>query len=276
MIFLLVAAVLACSDTLAATPPEVRRTIYFSAVDANGAQVTDLTAADLSVKEGGKDRAIVGLQPATAPMDVVLLIDDGGLGAFRLPAAQFLQATFGRGQFAISLLSPQPIKVVDFTGDGEALKTALGRLGPRGRTQPDNEQIIGAVADAARELQKRRTTRRAIVVMTVGGEATSSNLADDAMNALKSSGASLSVLYITGFELGKVLGDGPRQSGGMILQTNGTAPLGPVIAKISDHLLHQYALTYDIPDGVKLNEKVALSTSRKGVTLVAPSRLADK
>lgn len=273
----LIAALLGFFNTLTAAPrPDILRTVYFSAVDGKGAPITDLTAADLTVKEGGKERPVTAVQPATAPMDVFLLVDDGGLGTFRSAVAQFLQTMLGQGQFAISVLSPQPIKVANFTADVGALRTALDRMGPRGRTQPDNEQIVGAVADAARELQKRRTPRRSIVVLTVGGEKTSSDLADDALNALKSSGASLSVLYVTGFDLGKVLGDGPRQSGGLIQQVHGNAPISPVLAKIADHLLHQYVLTYTIPDGVKPNDKLSLSTSRKDVTLLAPSRLPDK
>jgi hypothetical protein len=273
----LIAALLSFLNPLAAAPrPDVLRTVYFSAVDANGAPVTDLTAADLTVKEGGKERPVAAVQPATAPMDVFLLVDDGGLGGFRAAVAQFLQTTLGHGQFAISVLSPQPIKVASFTADVAVLRAALDRMGPRGRTQPDNEQIVGAVADAAKELQKRNTARRSIVVLTVGGEKPSSDMADEALIALKSSGASLSVLHVTGFELGKVLGDGPRQSGGLVQHASGSGPIGPLVAKIADNLLHQYVLTYNIPDGVKLNEKLSLSTSRKGVTLIAPSRLPDK
>jgi hypothetical protein len=274
---LLVAALLGFCNTLTAAPrPDIVRTVYFSAVDANGAHVTDLTAADLTVKEGGKERPVAAVQPATAPIDVFLLVDDGGLGGFRAAVAQFLQTMLGRGQFAISVLNPQPIKVASFTADVEVLRAALDRMAPRGRIQPDNEQIVEAVADAAKELQKRQTTRRSIVVLTVGGEKTASDMADNALNALKSSGASLSVVYITGFDLGKVLGDGPRQSGGMIQQASGSAPIAPLLAKVADNLRHQYVLTYNIPDGVKLNERLSLSTSRKGVTLLAPSRLPDK
>lgn len=273
----LIATLLCVFNTLTAAPrPDVRRTVYFSAVDASGAQVTDLTAADLTVKEGGKERPVAALQPATGPMSVFLLVDDGGLGAFRAAVAQFLQTMLGHGQFAISVLNPQPIRVANFTADVDVLRTALDRMRPRGRIQPDNEQIVEAVAEAARELQESKTARRSIVVLTVGGEKTLSDMADDALNALKSSGASLNVLYVTGFDLGKVLGDGPRQSGGLIQQVNGSAPIGPRIAKIADNLLHQYVLTYHIPDGVKLSERLSLSTSRKGVTLLAPSRLPDK
>ena len=268
---------LACGLVLAATPrAEVVRTVYFSAVDAQGAPVTDLTAADLTVKEGGKDRAIAAVQPATAPMQVAIIVDDGGSGAFQGAVAQFLQTTLGHGQFAISLLNPQAVKVTDFTEDTNALKDALGRIGQRGRITPDGEQIIEAVAEAAKELRKRKAARPAIVVLTVSGEKAQSTQADEALNAVKSSGASLNVLYVTGITLGSVLGDGPKQSGGIAQNVAANVVLGPVLAKVADTLMHQYVLTYNLPDGVKPNEKLSLSTSKKGVTLLAPSRMPDK
>lgn len=255
---------------------EVQRTVYFSALDGKGAPVTDLTAAELAVKEGGKDQAITSVKKATEPMQIALLVDDGGTGAFQAAVGQFLQATLGRAQFAISVLSPQPMKVANFTQDVEVLKAALGRLAQRGRIQTDDEQIIEAVLGAAKELQQRKAARGAIVVLTVSGEKALADQADTALDALKASGASLSVLYITGLELGKVLGDGPKQSGGMVQRATGNVPLGPVAAKIADSLLNQYALTYTIPDGVRLSDRFSLTTTRKGITLLAPSRIPDK
>jgi len=35
-------------------------------------------------------------------------------------------------------------------------------------------------------------------------------------------------------------------------------------------------LTYTIPDGVKLSDRLSLTTSRKDVKLLAPTRLPDK
>ena len=263
---------------LVLAPPraDTLRTFYFSAIDSKGVHVTDLTAADLTMKEGGKEREITAVRPATAPMQVSLLVDDAGTGAFQPSVAQFLQTTIGRAQFSIRVLNPQPISVAMLTNDVVALRSAISRMGPRGKTQPDGDQFIAGVSDAAKELQQLRAARPAIVVLSASGETVSSDIADEALKALKSSGASLSVLYITGVEMGKVLGDGPRQSGGMIQKANGTAAVGPALAKIADNLMNQYVLTYTIPDGVKLNERMSLSTSRKGVTLIAPSRLPDK
>ena len=45
---------------------------------------------------------------------------------------------------------------------------------------------------------------------------------------------------------------------------------------MADILLHQYVLTYALPDGVKPNEKLQLATSRKGVTLLARARVPDR
>ena len=261
---------------LGAPRADVLRVVYFSAVDSKGVQVTDLTAEELTVKEGGKDRAIASVRPATAPMQISLLVDDAGTGAFQPGVAQFLQATLGRAQFSIRVLSPQPLMVAMLTDDVVKLRAAINRMGPRGRVQPDGEQIIAGVIDAAKELQQLRAARPSIVVLSASGETVPSDIADEALRALKSSGASLSVLYITGVGIGKVLGDGPKQSGGMIQMANGTHAVSGALAKLTDNLMNQYALTYTIPDGVKLNERLSLSTSRKGVTLLFPSRLPDK
>jgi hypothetical protein len=267
---------------LAATPGAARpgadvfRTVYFSAVDENGVHVTDLTAAELTVKEGGQERAIDAVKPATAPMQVSLLVDDGGTGGFQAAVGQFIQATFGRAEYAIRVMQPQAIKVQDFTKNGDELRAALGRMGQRGRVQPDDEQIIAGVFDAAKELRQREARRPSIIALTITGEKPLADTADATLNALKASGASLSVVYLTGVGLGKVLGDGPKQSGGMIEQVTGNMALGPKLAKVATNLLNQYVLTYTVPDGVKLNEKLSLSTTRKGVKLLAPTKLPDK
>src|SRR4051794_23585468 len=109
----------------ASSGAEVVRTVYFSALDAKGAPITDLTAADLAVKEGGKDRTIRGVEPATAPIQVSILVDDGGSGAFQGAVGQFLGAMLTHGQFAISALNPQPSRLTTFTNDVAVLKNAL-------------------------------------------------------------------------------------------------------------------------------------------------------
>src|ERR1700730_17550046 len=105
--FILPAAIVGGTLPVAATRAETPRTVYLSAVDSKGAPVTDLTAADLVGKEGGTDRTIATLQPATAPMDVAILVDDSGSGVYQAAVLQSLQALGGQAQFSIRRLSPQ-------------------------------------------------------------------------------------------------------------------------------------------------------------------------
>jgi hypothetical protein len=271
---------LASRATATVKPPagaaEVTRRVYISAIDSTGAPVTDLAAANIAVKEDGKERVVASLEPATAPMHVALLVEDGGLGAFQSGVAQFLQRSLGRGQFSITVLTPQAVQVVDFTDDVAALRGAIGRLGVRGRVQTDGDQMIDAIARAAKALQQRGAERPIILALTVAGGQPQSVEPRDVLSTLRSSGAGLNVVFVTGAELGMVLGDGPGQSGGRIEQAGTGAGIAPAMIKIADALQRQYLLTYTLPDGVKPAERVSVSTSRKGITLTAPSRIATK
>jgi hypothetical protein len=252
------------------------RRVYISAVDSAGAQVTDLTAADIAVKEDGKDRVVASLEPAIAPMQVAILVDDSGLGAFQSSVAQFLQMNLGRGQFSITLLNPQAVPVVDFTADGAALKNALLRLGRRARIQPDGDQMLDAIGRAAKALERRNAERAIILALTLAGGQPESVEPRDVLNAVRSSGAMLNVVHVIGADIGMVMGDGPRQSGGRIEQAGTGDALPVALIRIANSLQQQYLLTYTLPDGVKPAERLAVSTARKGITLTAPTRIATK
>jgi len=209
-------------------------------------------------------------------MQVAILVDDAGTGAFQSAVAQFLQKSLGRGQFSIRLLYPQATTIVDFTEDVDALKNALGRLGPRARVQPDGDQMPEAIADAAKTLQKRKAERPVILALTIAGGQLHSVQPENVLAALRLSGAALNVVFVTGADLGQVMGDGPKQSGGGIEQA-GTGPaIAPAAVRIADALLHQYLLTYVLPDGVKMSDRITVATSRRGITLTSPSRIADR
>jgi hypothetical protein len=259
-----------------AAPAEVTRKVYISAVDSKGAPITDLTAAEIAVKEGGKERPVVSLQPATAPMHVAILVDDNGTGAFQPGVFEFLQKVLSRGQFSISMLSPQALRLVDYTADVEALKSALGRLGQRGRLQPDGDQLPEAIAESARELQQRKAERPIILALTIAGGLLHSVEPNNVLRTVRASGAALNVVYITGADLGQVLGDGPKESGGRIEEASTGQAIAPAVIRIADSLMNQYQLTYTLPDGVKMSDRLNVSTSRKGIKLTSPSRIADR
>jgi hypothetical protein len=255
---------------------ETIRTVYFSAIDAKGEPVIDLRASDVLVKENGKPWAIASLGPATGPFQVSILVDDGGSGSFQAGVARFINGTLGRAEYAISMLNPQPFKLTDFTTDEGVLRTALAGLVQRGRIQQDGEQLIEAVSWAAKQLQKRKAARPVIVAITNGGEPMASEARDAILSELKDSGASLNVVFINGISFGKVLGEGPKLSGGLLQNAVSNRAIEDALSRVAANLLHQYVLTYVLPNGTKPNDRFQLTTTRKGVTLIAPERIPEK
>jgi hypothetical protein len=255
---------------------ETTRKVYISAFDSSRTPVTDLKASDIIVKENGKERPVASLEPASAPMHVAILVDDAGTGAFQSGVAQFLQKALGRGRFSITLLNPQATTILDFTDDVAALKTALGRLGQRGRLQPDGDQMLDAIVQASKALQQQKAERPVILSLTLTGGQAQSVQPDDVLTTLRSSGAMLNVVFLTGADVGMVMGDGPKQSGGRLEQVGGGEAIGPAMVRIADSLEHQYQLTYTLPDGVRPSDRLSVATSRKGITLTAPTRIAAR
>jgi len=276
-----------------ASPPAANRTrtVYVTVSDAKGSPVTDLTADEFAVKEGGKDREILSAELATGRMQISLIIDDNGTGLFRSSVAMFIQKLLGHGEFAISAINGQAMRIVDFTTNTDALSAALNRLGARPGS-PDGGQLLEGITDAARAFAKREAPRPIIVVLTVGGEEHSPAQAHEVLDYLRNSAASLHVISVansslrgtivptnpgqmldSGINLSEVLGDGPKQSGGRREEIVATTGVVAGLQQLANELLHQYKITYALPDGVKPNEKLNVSVTRRNVSLRAPSRI---
>lgn len=261
--------------TTPAAAADVTRTLYFSAIDAKAAPVTDLRADEVTVKEGGRDRQVASLGPATALMHVSIVVDDSGTGGFQTVVGQFIQATLKRGQFAITVLNPEPMLLTDFTADVNALNGALARLGGRAKFRPDGQQLVDTIADAASTLQQRKAERPVILALTVNGEDAPPDVADRILKKLQATGAMFNAVFVTSANAGQVLGDGPRQSGGLS-EGIGGGNLGAAITRIFNHLTNQYVVTYTLPDGVQPSDRVNVSTRRKDVKLIAPTHIPGR
>ena len=72
------------------------------------------------------------------------------------------------------------------------------------------------------------------------------------------------------------LDDGAKQSGSRRIVINATNDIAGAVQKIADQVTHQYALSYVLPDGVKLNERLAVTVKRPGATVMAATKIPDK
>lgn len=284
--------VLAAMTGLTVFTQEPSRRLYVTAVADNDALVTDLTTSDLTVKEGGKVRDILSLQPATAKMQIAIIVDDNGTGLFRVAVARFIEALLGRAEFAVSVVRGQTMKLVDYTGDARELSEAVMQLGPRPSTN-DGNQLLDGITGASLDMAKRKVARPVIIALTVGGDDVTPIQPDDALDELRRSGAQLYVVsmfssslrpvapktrasdVLEGHALGAVLGDGPARSGGYREDISAMAGVDPRLARLADQLKQQYMVEYSL-QGSKPSKTVTVTMKRKDVTLRAPTHVPDK
>jgi VWFA-related protein len=295
---------LACVPAMAGTALEPReplerleqqtRRVYVAAVDDKGGPVIDLTAADFTSKENGKARDIARVVPATGMMQIAILVDDNGTGLFRYGIAKFIDALMGKAEFSISTVSPQTIKLVDYTTSAKTLGEALTQITARPSSN-DGGQLLDGIAETAGELDKRHAPRPVIVALTVGGNEHSTLPAHHVLDKLRMSGASLDVIMVVNtalrsqqpttsagallgenMNLNEVIGDGPKQSGGHRDEIIAAAGITTGLEQLAEVLKRQYVIEYTLPEGVKPSERLSVTVKRKGVTLRAPTRIPDK
>jgi len=295
------ACVLAPGVVIARQP--ATKTIYVTVLDNKGAPITDLGPAELEAKAGGKAMEIVRMQPGQMPFRIAVIVSDAGTGGFQQGLANFMQKLLGQAEFSLISVIGQPEVVSDYSSEGAVLKEAVRRVGPRGRARGVGAQLMEAIQEATRSVADDGR-RPVILVLRAGGEAATTLEGDQIREDLRKSGAVLYVVSTVGAQrppassartgisseqaqmqdadnannalnIAQVLGDGSKESGGRHDQVISTT-LVPALERVADELLSQYSVTCVLPAGVKPNDKLSISTKRKGARIQAPARLLTR
>jgi hypothetical protein len=279
---------------LEAGAAEQTRRVYVTALDRTGAVVSDLAAADVTVKEGGKARDVTSLRPATEPLQIAILVDDNGTGLFRVPVGRFIEGLLGRAEFSIIMVAGQPRRLTPFTGNTETLSEAIAQLIARPGS-PDGGQLLSGIHESALDFERRKVERPVILALTVGGEEHTPLPPHHVLDQLRKSGAALHVVSVLGSSqrstapadrasdllnenlgLHEVLGDGPKRSGGRREEIPAIAGAVTGLQQLAEALKRQYVVEYTLPDGVKASDRFSIATRRKDVTLRAPTHIPDR
>ena len=278
----------------AAAPAVRSNTVYVSVLEESGMPVMDLTAADFTVKEDGKARDILGVDAASEPLHLMILVDDNGTGLFRSGLIQFVQQFQGRAQIAVYTVTGQTQKLVDYTANVDTVAQAIATLSARPATN-DGGQLLEGIFQASKDQEKLRAARPVIVALTVGGEEHSTVPAHQVLDQLAKSRSVLYVIQVAAsvlrptvpitqsrqllgenLNLSEVLGEGPKQSGGWRDEIVATTGIVLGLRKLAMELKSQYAVAYSRPPKGKATERINVSVSRRGVTLRAPSKVAGR
>lgn len=263
------------------------RDIYVSVVDSKGVPIAGLSAADFMVREDGVAREVLKAGPATAPMQIIVLIDDSeaatnAIQRIREGLTAFVDKLQGRAEIGLVTIGERPTSLVQYTTDTAALKKAINRLFARPGA---GAYLLEGIQEVSRGLEKREAARPVIVALTTEGVEFSNLQHDQVLKQLQASGAAFHVVAIgmpsssMSDEMRNrnvVLAEGTERTGGRRDQLLADSSIPEALPRVANELLNQYVVTYGRPEKLIPPERIQVSVSRPGVTVRARTRTAGR
>ena len=262
-----------------------QRAMYVSVLKADtGAPVAGLGPSDFIIHEDAATREVLKVAPAGEPMQIAVLVDNSqaasddiqqmraGLHAFVATMTTPL-ASGRKNELAILTLADRPTIVTDYTTDRAALDKGVDRI----FSMPQSGMLLlDGLIEASKGLTKRGADRPVIVALTTEGREFSSRHYDQVLEPLHDARAAFHAIVVgppaTGAadwvkNLGMVLDQGTRESGGRRDNVLSSLAVPKSLASLADELQHQYLVTYARPESLIPPEHVTVSV--KGAGLVA-------
>ena len=263
------------------------RDVYVSVLDSKEAPVTGLTAADFTVKEDGASREVLRAGPATAPIQLMLLVDDSealtpALQPMREGLTKFVDKMQGHAEIGIVTVAERATSLVPSTTDVNALKRGVTRVFARSGA---GAYMLDAIEEVSQGFQKRKAERPVIVALTMEGVEFSNLQYDNVLKALDASGAALHVLSIGSpsrsmsdewRNLNMVIAEGTKNTGGRRDQVLAISGIPEALLRVADELNNQYVVTYGRPERLIPPKTIQVTVSRPGVTVRSRTKVAGK
>jgi VWFA-related protein len=266
----------AAAEAAAQTSKE--RDMFVTVLTQAGAPVPNLQPDDFIVREDGVRREVLRAVRATDPIDVAVLVDNSQVAApmvsdIRKGLEGFVAAVRELAEIAVITYGERPTLVTSYTKDPAALKQAVGRIfAIRG----SGAYMLDGIQEVVKGLQKRESTRTAIVVLSAGGVEFSEEQADRVVRSLVDVGTSLNVITVGAGSSPSTEGDRQRDividrgtsgTGGMRKNVLDQMGITRALDALATELLHQYRITYSRPDSLIPPESYAVGTRREGLVV---------
>ena len=144
--------------------------INVSVLDRNGRPLRGLRASSFRLFEHGAEQTILSVNETETPVSVVIVFDESGSmekGVARCAQAvkQFWKGSSDGDEFGLITFSDQPTIQTEFTRDSTAIQTRLMEAKSHGHTA-----LLDALQSAAVLSRRAHNGRRAIIVLSDGGE----------------------------------------------------------------------------------------------------------
>jgi Ca-activated chloride channel family protein len=248
-------------------------------LDKAGKFVPGLKSTDFQIFEDGTEQRLASFTAEETPFAAAILLDTSGSMETRLTlgrsaAIRFLDGLREEDVAAVYNFDSKVEQMQDFSPGRDLPARAFGL-----RTKMMTA-LNDAVLRAADDLAKREEKRRAIVVLSDGGENYSRASADKALDHALQTGATIYAVNMSDTGPGRdlvgasILKNFADKSGGRYISSPGGQELRESFAAIAEELGHQYTIAYRplnrARDGrwraiqVKLDRPEATARTRKG------------
>jgi Ca-activated chloride channel family protein len=233
----------------------VRRVVLYATVRGEDGFVADLTADDFTILEDGKQQKILEFQREDVPVAIGLLVDNSRSMLTRRDevveaAKTFVRATNPQDEIFVlhfnERLSYGLPRDVPFTADRALLGEALDRMQLDGQTA-----LYAAIAEGLSHLGKSNLTKKALIVISDGGDNVSQIRLDDVVKRADLSGASFYGIGIYDPDDGeadpKTLRNLANRTGGESFFPERLADVRSLCERIALTMRNQYTLSYSPP-----------------------------
>lgn len=262
---IVVACSLAGSPLLFPSPPYSARAKSQSAISvktelvvlpvrvtgANGSVVSGLSLQDFQVYEDGRLQRVTSFQQGDTPVTVALVVDHSRSMGTELPAVAAAVSAFAHSSnsqdemfvvdfndaVSVELLGGKP-----FTNDPKELEEAVGAVSARGQTA-----LYDAVAEALLHLQLGHCERRALIIISDGGDNASQHKFSQVLALAQQSQVLIDSIALVGDneEVNPaVLRKLAKATGGTVYFPDGKNTVTSISTRIARDLREQYTLGF--------------------------------
>lgn len=248
------------TGTVASRPVDIRvdKTLVLinvTVTDPLNRFVTGLEKEHFRLYEDKVEQEITQFSSEDAPISIGLVFDTSGsmgpkLQKSRQAAAEFFKTANPQDEFFLVQFNDRPDLTVPFTTDTDKIQSTLTFTQSKGRTA-----LLDSVYLAMHEMKKARNPRKALLIISDGGDNSSRYTETEIRNAVRE--ADVQIFAIGIFESAANRGRTPEEAAGPSLlnelaeQTGGreyavenVAELPDIAAKIGIELRNEYILGY--------------------------------
>jgi Ca-activated chloride channel homolog len=217
--------------------------------------VTGLEREHFRIFEDKVEQHVAHFTSEDAPLSVGLVFDASGsmgskLSKSRQAATQFFKTANPEDEFFLIQFSERPEVVVPFTNNTEEIQNRLAFTNSKGRTA-----LLDAIYMAMNQMKKARNPRKAILVISDGGDNSSRYTQTEIRNLVREADVQIYAIGIfepvanrgrTAEELSgpSLLTEVAEQTGGRHFPVENLNELPDIAAKVGIELRNQYVLGY--------------------------------